>query len=380
MSEIHKKYLMLSGVILLALTFGASTGTAQAVQDGKIKDIVDDIKPYEGSTGPGSFLYGLKIAIENTGEAFTFNESEKVKKQVEHAELRIAEAKAELKKNNTEAANRALERYREKIQATDDRLTGLRRNEPELLDAQERIIKHQLVLRRLQESQPDNRGLEIALNNSMRLEEKFELRTKVKLEREIEDNPQMVRVREIEIEEKEIETEIENNAAKVKVKVKFIAGGVDRDVIEKEILEKIKLGKDDIGKLMAATPAVTGTPGAMSEEELKVRVESGRSVSEVEVEFRFRLNTVNRNEIVNGIAQKLSLLKMEDLQKAQIEVKDRRDDRREDRRDDRRQDRREDRRAGEAGDDRGGSTGGSGGDDRGSSGGGGSGGGSSGRG
>ncbi|HWR26744.1 MAG TPA: DUF5667 domain-containing protein, partial [candidate division Zixibacteria bacterium] len=346
MRDIHKRYLMISAVILLGLTFTISTGMAQA--EDKIKDIVDDIKPYDGSTGPGSALYGLKIAFENMGETFTFNETEKVKKQVEHAELRIAEAKAELKNNDSDAMNRALQRYREKILSVDDRVTGMRRNEPELpelLDVQERIIKHQLVLRNLSLSQPDNRGLETALNNSIRLEEKFELRTRVKLEREIGDDRMRVRVREIEMEEKEIETEIEDNSAKVKVKVKFIASGVNRSVIEKEIIEKIKLGKDDIAMLMkeavvSGTPTATGTPGAAVTEtprptvtgtpgaavtgtpeatdtpemerpegELKVRVESGRAISEVEVEFRFVLNTANRDEIINGIEQRLSALR-----------------------------------------------------------------------
>ncbi len=34
---------------------------------------VEDIAPYEGSIGPGSALYGLKIAFEDFGEIFTFN-------------------------------------------------------------------------------------------------------------------------------------------------------------------------------------------------------------------------------------------------------------------------------------------------------------------
>jgi hypothetical protein len=49
---------MLSGAILLALTLTVSTGAAQTKQEDKIKNIVDDIKPYVGSTCPDSFFYG----------------------------------------------------------------------------------------------------------------------------------------------------------------------------------------------------------------------------------------------------------------------------------------------------------------------------------
>ncbi len=174
----------LAAIILLALAFTISvTGEAQENQISNATDLVDDIEPYEGSIGPGNALYGLKIAFENIDESFTFNASEKLGKQVAHARKRIAEAKAELRKNNSEAADRALLQYREKSESTEGALSGFSGSDSGLLRSQEMIAKHQYVLERLLESHPNNTGLQRAYNNSQKLEEKFENKTERKLER-----------------------------------------------------------------------------------------------------------------------------------------------------------------------------------------------------
>ncbi|MCZ7372881.1 MAG: hypothetical protein O8C60_04370, partial [Candidatus Methanoperedens sp.] len=70
MKKIKRNHLLLSGVILLALAYTIGIAIAQDNQT----DLVEDIKPYDGSIGPGSALYGLKISIENLRESFTFND------------------------------------------------------------------------------------------------------------------------------------------------------------------------------------------------------------------------------------------------------------------------------------------------------------------
>lgn len=358
------RYTVLSGVIFLALVFSISTGASQSdsqKMDDRLNDIVDDVQPYEGSIGPSSALYGLKIAFENFGEGLTFNSSRKIEIQEEHARLRLAEAKAEINKNNIKETNRVIEQYREKIKDMEGSVSGFTGNATQILREQKSIIKHQIILKRLIELQPDNIGLGGALNNSQKLEEKFEFRTKVKFEREIEDG-QRVRIREIEIEKREIKIEIFGNAARVDVRVKFLSSSKDRDVIAQEVLKKIRLSKDDINNLIeiqtvaptatpgatspavtgtpTATPAVTGTPGPArtpvvtgtpeaAEDRLRVRVDAGKDVSEVEVELRFGLNTADRNQIVEGVFQKVSALKIDDISRVEIEIRDRREDRQE---------------------------------------------------
>jgi hypothetical protein len=55
--------------------------------------ISDDLEPYTGPIGVGSPFYGLKIAMENLDETFTFNETERMEKRISHADLRITEVK-----------------------------------------------------------------------------------------------------------------------------------------------------------------------------------------------------------------------------------------------------------------------------------------------
>ncbi|MDJ1423113.1 MAG: DUF5667 domain-containing protein [Candidatus Methanoperedens sp.] len=403
MKDKNMGYIVLAGAIFLALAFMTNTAASQTddmAQDDRSTDIVNDIEPYNGPIGPGSALYGLKIAFEKFDETFTFNSSRKIQKQIDHARLRLAEVKAGLNRNDIEEVNRAIERYREKIEEINESVSGFTGNASQLVVEQRRIIRHQLVLRQLIESHPDSTGLERAFNNSQRLEERFELKTRVKFEREIEDR-QRIRIREIEIEKREIKTEIRGNAAEVKIRVKFRSDSTDRDAITRQVLDRIKLAKDDINNLIeietedgatptatatvtgtpgvtstpttaasptitgtptatgtaATTPAVTGTPEA-AEDRLKIEVEAGRGVSEVEAELRFSLNTTDRDEIVEGIFQKVSALTIDDINRLEIEIRERREGRREDRREDRRGTEVDDDRGGrtaEAGDDRGGS-------------------------
>ncbi|MDD5144108.1 DUF5667 domain-containing protein [Methanoregula sp.] len=143
----------------------------------------DTIQPYTGGIGPDNSLYGLKLAFEDLDESFTFNQSERLQKQIRHADLRLAELKRELSENKTDTADIALEHYRLKINQTDNILESVPVNgtgpapeidETGLLNAREMIAKHQRVLGDLIQSHPNTTGLERAYNNSVRLEQKFE--------------------------------------------------------------------------------------------------------------------------------------------------------------------------------------------------------------
>ncbi len=170
---------MISGTILLSLAFTINIGMAQPddLTGDTTEENFEDIAPYEGLIGPGNALYGLKIAFEDFGELFTFNESQRIEKRIEHARSRIAEAKTELKSNNSDFANIAIERYMEEIQGVDDSISKTTGNVSDLFGAQRKIIRHQFVLERLLQHYPGNRELKRALDNNSQLEEKFESRT-----------------------------------------------------------------------------------------------------------------------------------------------------------------------------------------------------------
>jgi len=146
---------------------GTATDTAAA-------ELADDEGADEGIFGPGHALYGLQIAFENIGETFTYNASEKLGKQVAHARKRIAEARAALERNDTEAANISLEQYREKMDEVNQSISEFKGNDSGLANAEQMIAKHETVLKSLLDSHPGNKGLERAYNNSQKLIGKFE--------------------------------------------------------------------------------------------------------------------------------------------------------------------------------------------------------------
>jgi len=180
MKDMNKKGIVMIGIILLALGFSLM-GAALASES--TDDLVDDIPEYNGSLGPDNPFYGLRLALENWDESFTFNATEKLQKKVAHSKLRIAEAKTELKKKNTEAAQNAFEHYKEKIKETEASISQIPGNDSGILNAQKNIVKNQYVLEKLLESHPDNMGIQNAYKNSQELEDKFENKTEQHLER-----------------------------------------------------------------------------------------------------------------------------------------------------------------------------------------------------
>jgi len=135
--------------------------------------ITDDIQPYFGPLGPESPLYGLKTALENLDEAFTFDASERVMKQMKHAELRIAEIKGLLLMNKSVEAERALDGYFEKINLTALDISSIPVRTTGIANAYEQHVKHELVLMDLLQANPNSTKLWRALNHTRELEGTF---------------------------------------------------------------------------------------------------------------------------------------------------------------------------------------------------------------
>jgi hypothetical protein len=185
-----RSILALSLVALsLICSMGIATAETANQADTQAVPAVDTPDPYNGTIGPDNALYGLKIAFENLDESFTVNESERLEKQVSHADTRLAELKRELAENRTESADRALDLYRQKLNQTETALEPYASNEtgalpgvnaPAMEHAREMIAQHQKVLENLLSEHPDNPGLSRAYNNSLVLEQKFENRLEQK--------------------------------------------------------------------------------------------------------------------------------------------------------------------------------------------------------
>jgi hypothetical protein len=201
--QMKTKQVILGGIVLIALL--CIMGTVSALEDnsyGVSRESIspEDIAPYQGPISADSTLYGLKIAMEDLDETFTFNDTERVEKQVGHARLRIAEVRRELSLNRTNASERAIELYWQKLNLTERSLSPFASNTTGLLRAQEMIARHQAILANLSRQYPNNTGLARAYNNSLLLEWKFEQKTEMRLARIIEkDNKTIFRAIRLEI-------------------------------------------------------------------------------------------------------------------------------------------------------------------------------------
>lgn len=264
----------LAGIILLMLAFVISpvnaddnatinstnidTNTSDAVAaGGNEEELVDDIKPSDSIIGPDNVFYGFTIALDDMDVTFTFNETDKLEKQISKARKRLAEIKAALKNKNSKAAGIAIEQYRVENEKANETISKLKSNDGGLIRAQANIAKHQYVLDGLIESHPNNSGLLRARENSELLQSKFALRTKVKLERDTDKMGRKtlkhVKVEDDEEDGKEktqVKASVEDNKTHVKVELKFVTNSTEPAEIAGDILERIDAIESNISGII----------------------------------------------------------------------------------------------------------------------------------
>jgi len=303
------------GMILLVLGFALNIIGIASASD-STEDLIGDIEDFNGSVGPDNALYGLKLAFENLDESFTWNGSEKLGKKVSHSRLRIAEAKTELKRNNTEAAEKAFERYKEKINETEESISQISGNDPGILNAQKMIEKHQYVLEQLLESHPKNTGLQNAYIRSFELKDKFEQKTERKIERiQTSEGKHILREvtkkREIlkkddskESQESKITAKISGNYSQIKIELKFETNSTDNATIAGDILSELIMTRDNISNLLRIENGAEESSNESLEADAQIRM----NISNVNVQYKFKLNETNRTDIIDGIYGKLSAL------------------------------------------------------------------------
>lgn len=196
--EMKKISVIFAGLIVLGLL--CMVGIAAAQDTVTVNET--DIPEYDGPIGADSPLYGLKLAWEDLDESFTTNETERVDKQMNHARIRISEARREFAENRTDTAQEALDQYWQKVNITQMRLAYFGANQTSLVHAQEMHEKHQVVLEGLMLVHPNNTGLARAYNNSLILEGKFEEKTQVRFEKTMAKNNQtIIKAYRIEVRE-----------------------------------------------------------------------------------------------------------------------------------------------------------------------------------
>ncbi|MFA5253683.1 MAG: DUF5667 domain-containing protein [Methanoregula sp.] len=197
MEQISFRFVILAvlGILCLpGLAAAAGNLTPAALQAGTF------LAPAPGTIGPESPLYGFKIAMENFDESFTPNQTEKLEKEINRTELRLAELQGALAANQTDAVNRTLDQYWQKVNQSEETITKIAYKESDtparngstgqpqnngtgLMLALENLNRHQETFRYLMQEYPTTPGLVRAYNNSLerqlRFEEKIRERTQL---------------------------------------------------------------------------------------------------------------------------------------------------------------------------------------------------------
>ena len=180
------RQIILAGIIIIALLSSTGTvvalGTSSATVHGA-GSISGSSTPDNRSIGPESPLFGQKVAREDIDETFTFNDIQRVEKQIDHTQTRIEEVRQELELNQAGYAEKALEMYSQKLNQTEMSLSRFQSDATGLLHMQELIARHQTLIADLLSRYPDNPGLARAYNHSQALEQKFGEKTRVKFDR-----------------------------------------------------------------------------------------------------------------------------------------------------------------------------------------------------
>jgi hypothetical protein len=212
---IKSRQIILAGIIIIALL--SSMGTVVALGDSSITahgpgTISGTSTPDNSPIGPESPLFGLKVAMEDLDETFTFNDTQRVEKQVDHAQTRIEEVSRELELNQAGYAEKALEMYSQKLNQTEMSLPRFQSDATGLLHVQELIARHQTLLADLLSRYPDRTGLANAYNNNLVLEQKFGEKTRMRFDRVVDKNDKTI-LKAVKLEPGKQNNAGENNTA-----------------------------------------------------------------------------------------------------------------------------------------------------------------------
>ena len=157
---------------------------AYAEELGVVEVELIDIEPYTGMFGPGHMFYGFKLMLEGVDEFITFQPEAKLLKKMQHAQLRLAEAKGEQLKNNVAYMEKALEQYQRALDKVDKDIAKQKQNRvitatmnASIDTAQLFMEQQQLVLEQMQILNPSLVGLQTAIQDTEQTMEQIEEHT-----------------------------------------------------------------------------------------------------------------------------------------------------------------------------------------------------------
>ena len=275
---------------------------------------------------PDSFLWGIDKALEQISLLLATSPETKATKGLEIAHERLLEVKAMAQENKLDAVAKAENAHSKALAKVKENIQSFDEEDPESeikieFDLERKLKNHEKEIEKVNAELRIKIKIEGTLNEEqqMRLEEFLNsLKNNVdEVEIEIKNKKDKTKIRirektgksEEDIE-REFETEIEvkaeiiNGQVQVKIENEFSVNITDRELIIDEIINRFSLTAEDVDRLLKIE---TEEDEGLDEERLRAEVEVEEGVTEIEVELRFILNTIDRELIVSEIVSRSQL-------------------------------------------------------------------------
>ena len=303
---------------------------------------------------PDSFLWGLDKALDQLTLLLTFDKGEKAKKGIEIARERLLEVKEMVNENKLEDAEKAKEEHGKKLTKVKQEVKEIEEDNSteeikEVIEIEKKLEEHdeeveevnielkvkikiegtiteeqKTLINSILDSLKGQTGeVEIEIKNK---KDKTKIKIKQetgKNEEEIEDEIEDLE-EEIGLEEIEVKAEIIGNKTQVKIENEFSTNAVDKNAIIDEIIRRFTLDKETVNKILKIE---TEDKEELEKDRLKVEAKTEEAITEIEVELRFILTTIDKEDIVNEVIARSQLSK-EDIEKV-LELKAEKEDKEE---------------------------------------------------
>lgn len=240
-------------------------------------------------TTPDSMFYFMDLFMDNLAIAFTFDDQEKIEKELEIAEERLSEARKMALEGNIDAMIKAEEKHGDTLLRIKAKIKDLGEdNQTEKLKLQlkvkDEVMKYEMKIKGVQD----------------------ELKVKIKIKGEITPEQQEMIdsiLSNLEGQRGEIEIEIDNEKGKTKIKIKEETGE-DSDEVEKRLRIELKDEDDDFDE--------NDSEGIDKEDEKEIEVKVKDGVARIKYKINerkeeFNLEEVNKERIIQEISVRTGL-------------------------------------------------------------------------
>lgn len=141
-------------------------GMLAAIVPASMAQTANSTQTYNGFVGADSPLYSIKIFIQNLDVYITFNNTDKMKKQMAYADERLAEARAAVLVNNSAAVQAALDQYDNELDELNQTTTAPDINQSEYSNLSPVLDEHEQEFYNLMNNSTVPEKCKAGINNS----------------------------------------------------------------------------------------------------------------------------------------------------------------------------------------------------------------------